>query len=227
MKRLLPFLIIILVLAAAVGAGRWYMKWSAQNSTAAPNPLPVPESTASSAVPGAEPAHARGSDKAPVTIEEFGDFECPPCGALYPILKKLESDYPSQLRVVFREFPLTPPHVHAVAAARAAEAAGLQGKFFEMHDLLYENQGTWKDAFDVRPIFEDYAKRIGLDLARFKEDQTNENVERRIFRDGARGHSLGVKGTPTVFLNNREIPFEQVTADGLREAINKALNPGH
>src|SRR2546426_1175502 len=83
-------------------------------------------------------------------------------------------------------------------ASPAAEAAGVQGKFWEMHDLLYENQKIWKDAFDTRPIFEGFAGRIGLDVERFKRDQTGDIVEARITRDGIRGHSLGVNGTPTV-----------------------------
>jgi protein-disulfide isomerase len=233
MKRFLPFAIIIVVLVAALGAG-WYLKHSAQptssNSAVSYNVASSPE-PASEIAPGAMPPHARGPENAPVTLEEFGDFECPPCGMLYPVLKSIESEYGSRLRVIFREFPLTPPHVHALAAARAAEAAGLQGRFFEMHDLLYENQKAWKDVFDVRPIFEDYAKKIGLDIEKWKTDQESEIVARRITLDGSRGHSLGVKGTPTVFLNNREVPFEEmapegkITPDGLRKAINKVLNP--
>ncbi len=230
MKRLLPFVIILVVLGAALCAG-WYLKRSAQsgggspaNSTG-PSPGPVGNVAAApnNATPGAQPPHARGPASAPVTLEEFGDFECPPCGQTYPIMKKLEADYGDRLRVIFREFPLTPPHVHAVAAAQAAEAAGLQGRFFEMHDLLYENQKNWKDAFDTRPIFEGYAKQIGLDLDRFKSDQNGEIVARRITLDGSRGHSLGVKGTPTIFLNGVEISFDQVTPEGLHAAIEKAL----
>ena len=92
--------------------------------------------------------------------------------------------------------------------------------------MLYENQETWAKAFDVRLIFEDYARKIGLNVERFKSDQSSEVVETRIFLDGRRGHSLGVKGTPTVFLNGIELPWEQVrTVEGLRGAINKALNP--
>lgn len=231
MKRVSPFAIIIAALAVALGAA-WYMMRSAQSIPPAPGSSPASgpsggtSSAASTAAPGADPPHFRGSESAPVTLEEFGDFECPPCGYLYAVLKTIESEYGSRLRVIFREFPLSPPHVHAVAAARAAEAAGLQGKFFEMHDLLYENQKAWTEAFDVRPLFEGYARKIGLDVERFKRDQTNEIVERRITLDGSRGHSLGVKSTPTIFLNGVEIPFAQYSAEGLRAAINKALN-GH
>ena len=121
------------------------------------------------------------------------------------------------------EFPLVPTHVHALAAARAAEAAGLQGRFWEMHDLIYEHQKDWHGAFDVRPIFEGYAKTIGLDVAQFTRDNATEVVERRIFLDGKRAHSLGVQGTPTVFLNGKEVPFESLAPDKLKALINNEL----
>jgi protein-disulfide isomerase len=238
MKRLLPFAIIVVVLVGAVAAA-WYMKRAAQTTSATANTSSVPSSAPGtsnpsvppaapvSAVSGAEPAHFRGGANAAVTLEEFGDFECPPCGLFYPILRGVEAQYGDRIKVIFREFPLTPPHVHALAAARAAEAAGLQGKFFEMHDLLYENQKNWKDVFDVRPIFEEYAHRIGLDVAKWKADQDGEIVARRITLDGSRGHSLGLKGTPTLYLNGTEIPFEEfMKPEGLRAVIDKALSAG-
>lgn len=174
--------------------------------------------------PGAEPAHVQGNASAPVTLEEFGDFECPPCGMLHPVLKAMEAEFgPARLRVIFREFPLVPTHVHALAAARAAEAAGLQGKFWEMHDMIYEHQKDWHDAFDVRPIFESYATKIGLDVEQFRRDNSSEIVERRIFLDGKRAHSLGVKGTPTVFLNGREVPFPSLEPTKLKPLIEAEL----
>jgi protein-disulfide isomerase len=226
MKRLLPFAIIVIVLGAGLAAAL-YLKRSSENSSKA-----VPAGTGSpgiapvAAVAGAEPAHARGPANAPVTLEEFADFQCSACGGVYPIMKTIEGEFGQRLRVIFREYPLTPPHAHAVFAAHAAEAAGLQGKFWEMHDMLYENQAAWADAFDVRPLFEDYARKIGLDVEHFRSDQANEIVETRIFLDGRRGHSLGVTGTPTVYLNGVELPWQQVrSAEGLRAEINKALNP--
>jgi len=225
MKRILPILIILVVLGSALGAA-WYMKRAATNPPPSPPGPAAPggPAQATNPVPGAEPSHFRGSENASVTLEEFGDFECPPCGLLYPVLKGIEGEHGPRLKVIFREFPLMPNHPHSLAAARAAEAAGLQGKFFEMHDLLYENQTKWKEMFDVRPAFEAYAKVIGLDVERWKKDQTSEAVEQRIFLDGNRAHSLGVKGTPTVFLNGTEIPFEQLTPEGLRAAINQAFS---
>lgn len=223
MKRFLPFAIIAAVLIFALAGTRWYLKHSTQTIPASPTASPE-ASPPSSPVPGAEPAHVRGSNTAAVMLEEFGDFECAPCGQLYPILKLIESESGPRLRVVFREFPLVPTHEHALAAARTAEAAGMQGKFWEMHDLLYENQKMWHESFDTRAIFEGYAQRIGLDVDRYKRDLTAEVVELRLFLDGKRGHSLGVTGTPTIFINNRAIPSASVTAEGLRAEINKALN---
>lgn len=228
MKRYLPFVIILAVLGVAVAAG-YYLMRPRQASNASPNvprasasPAPTTPVT-SSAHPGADPPHAVGPADAPVTLEEFGDFECPPCAMLHPVLKTMEQEFGPRLRVIFREFPLVPAHQHALEAARSAEAAGLHGKFWEMHGLLYENQKTWHEAFDVRPIFEGYATRIKLDVDRFKRDLASETVERRIFLDGKRAHDLGVKGTPTVFLNGREVPFESLAPEKLRALINAEL----
>jgi protein-disulfide isomerase len=224
MKRILPFIIIILVLGVAVGSA-YYLKRSATtvqpisaNSTSpAVNGSQSP--SAATNVAGAEPAHVLGPANAPGKLEEFGDFECPPCGLLHPILVEMHREFGDQLQITFREFPLVPTHQHAIAAASSAEAAGLQGKFWEMHDLIYEHQKDWHEAFDVRPIFEGYAKQIGLDIERYKRDVDGEAVAQRIFLDGKRGHALGVKGTPTVFLNGKEVPFESLPAEKLRVLI--------
>ena len=219
MKRFFPFAIIVIVMAGALAAG-WYW-WKVAHKASTSGVPPVPTATP----PGAEPSHVRGSATAPVTLEEFADFQCPGCGLFYPVLKTIEGEYGSRLRVIFREFPLQSRHSHALAAAYAAEAAGMQGKFWEMHDLLYETQGAWEKAeLDVGPIFEGYAGRIGLDVERFKRDQSSETVENRIFLDGLRAHSLGIQGTPAVYINGREIPYEEFgTVEALRASIEKAL----
>ncbi len=238
MKRYLPLILILGVLVTAVAAF-WYMTGTSTDSTASvpttstTNPSSVSASVNAGnvpaaspvvkGVPGAEPPHAVGPADAPVTLEEFGDFECPPCKLLHPVLQTMEREYGDRLRVIFREFPLVPTHPHALNAARAAEAAGLQGKFWEMHGLLYDNQKTWHEAVDARPIFEAYAAKIGLNLARYRSDLNSQVVERRIFLDGKRAHSLGVKGTPTVFLNGREVPFPSLEPDKLRALINAEL----
>src|SRR5689334_1947981 len=229
MKRILPFIIILCVLGVAL-VSAWALKKRSTNTvTPVTNNLNGAAATDSNApvitgVPGAEPPHTLGPDTAPARLEEFGDFECPPCGMLHPILVQMHKEFGDKLQITFREFPLAPAHQHAIAAASAAEAAGLQGKFWEMHDLLYENQKTWHEAFDVRPIFEGYAKQIGLDMTRYQNDLNSNAVAERILNDGKRGHSMGVKGTPTVFLNGKEVPFESLPSDKLRPLINAAVN---
>jgi protein-disulfide isomerase len=222
MKRFLPFIIIGAVLLVA-GLLAWMMVRSGRPSAEQTQTRsPVIPATGS---PGASPPHTRGDASAAVTIEEFGDFQCPPCGALHPELKKLEAEFGSRLRVIFRERPLMQIHKHALIAARAAEAAGLQGRFWDMHDKLYETQKDWSELEEVRTVFTDYARALSLDVDRFKRDLDGPVVETRVFLDGARAHALGVVGTPTVFLNNREVPFDVLKEpDGLRAVINTALS---
>src|SRR5262245_47198669 len=175
---------------------------------------------------GAEPPNVRGANNSPVTLEEFADFECPACGKFYPIMKSIEKEYGNRIRDVFREFPLS-QHVHAMPAARAAEAAGKQGKFWEMHDLLYQDTETWTKAPNVLLQFDGYAKRIGLDVERFKHDQVTEEVKKRILLDHVRGVSMKLHSTPTLYLNGQEVPWEQMkSVEELRKVIEKALPPG-
>jgi protein-disulfide isomerase len=234
MKRILPFILILVVLGTALGSA-WYFTRPVQDpttSTPAPAPqtsaqnkpaAPTPQPAINKGIPGAVPAHVLGPANAPVQLEEFGDFECPPCGMFHPILEQMHEEFGDRLAITFREFPLVPTHQHALAAASAAEAAGIQGKFWPMHDLIYERQKDWKGLFDVRPVFEGYAKEVGLDVERYKRDIGGDLVAQRIFQDGKRGHSLGVKGTPTVFINGREVSFENLAADKLRLVIQKEL----
>lgn len=237
MRKLLPLSIILVVLAIALGAG-WYLtrplnppstptapaSASASTSPVGTGPAPAPtRASLNVSQVGADPPHAIGPASAPVTLEEFGDFQCPPCGLLHPVLKDMEKEFGSQIRVIFREFPLAQTHQHAIAAARAAEAAGLQGKFWEMHDMLFTNQRNWKDAFDARPTFEEYAVKVGVDLQKFRRDVASKEVEQRIALDGRRGNALGVSGTPTVFMNGREVPFESLPPERLRPLIQAEL----
>src|SRR6266404_9899655 len=187
MKRFFPIMIIAVVLVAALGVTLILLGSSRQAANANAN--------ANTEVPGsephgAEPPHVRGNPRAPVTVEEFADFQCPSCGVYYPELKKIESEFGDNLRVIFRERPLVPPHEHALMAAQAAEAAGLQGHFWEMHDKLYENQTTWSTTSDLIPIFVDYAKQIGLDTDRFMKDLNGETVATRIFQEDRKSTRL-------------------------------------
>lgn len=218
MKRFLPFVIIIIVLLGAVAAGWAVLKASKnQGNNLPPTPDPAGE------VKGAEPPHVRGNANAPVTLEEFGDFQCPSCGSYEPELKKMEGEFGDKMKVVFRELPLLPMHEHALMAAQAAEAAGLQGKFWEMHDLLYENQAKWVDQKDLVPVFVDYAKQLGLNPDQFMKDISGETVAQRISQDGKRAHSFGLLGTPSFFVNGKEAKGDQWKPEGLRQMIKDAI----
>lgn len=141
----------------------------------------------------------RGRKDAPIVLVEYGDFQCPACGAYYPVLKQLEADYGEKLAVVWRQFPLTTIHANAWNAAAAAEAAGMQGKFWEMHDALFENQKEWTGTGK----FDDYARQIGLDVEAWKKDM--KKVEEKIRADQNSGIDLDVSGTPTFFVNGVRI----------------------
>ena len=221
MKRFLPFLIVAVVGLVTVGAGAWLYR--------AKRPATVTISKEQSAeTEGAEPAHTRGAANAPVTLEEYGDFQCPPCGALSGPLLQIEKDYGSKLRVIFHNFPFA-IHQHAHAAAFAAEAAGLQGRFWQMHDLLYREQVEWSKAPEAEKLFESYAGLLGLNVEQFKKDVQGAAVRERVTTDQQHGQELGVKNTPTLFINNRELPPTSLNPNGIRAAIDEALKqiPAH
>jgi len=140
--------------------------------------------------------HIHGSPNATVIMLEYADFECPYCGLAYPIVKKLEHDLADVLAVVFRHFPLTTVHLHAALAAEAAEVAGAQGKFWEMHDVLFENQ----DALAPGDLLE-YAVDLGLDDAQFAQDLAAHTYAQKVRDDFMSGVRSGVNGTPTFFIN--------------------------
>jgi protein-disulfide isomerase len=194
---------------------------SSPSATSTPGPPPASPAFTYGR-PGAEPLHIRGDPAAPVVLEEFGDFECLPCSIVWPVLEKLENDYGRRLVVVFRQHPLK-KHRYALDAARAAEAAGLQDKFWEMHDTLYRNRATWVPADYVGPLLNSYATELGLDLERFKTDMDGEAVAKRIAADQDRGESLNVDRTPVLFINGEQIAPTARDERGLRAAIDKAL----
>jgi formate-nitrite transporter family protein len=140
--------------------------------------------------------HAAGPADAPVTLVEYGDYQCPYCRAAYPVVKRLQKKLGKKLRFVFRNFPVTQAHPYALIAAETAEAAALQGKFWEMHDLLFEQQDSLTP--DIIPV---WAKKIGLDLDQFGNDIKQGVVTKRIKEDRQSGIRSGVNGTPTFYVN--------------------------
>src|SRR5208282_2621778 len=140
--------------------------------------------------------HTQGPADAPITVVEYGDYQCPYCGEAYPITKALQKRLGKKLRFVFRNFPLSEAHPHAEHAAEAAEAAAAQGRFWEMHDMLYEHQ----DALDDDALLS-YATDIGLDVDRFRREFSERKYLDRIREDFQSGIRSGVNGTPTFFIN--------------------------
>jgi protein-disulfide isomerase len=233
MRRYLPFVIVGAVLLITAGGALLLYR-----SKLGP-PLKIATGT-----PGAEPAHIRGAANARVTLEEFGDFQCPPCGFLAAILLKVEHDYADSVRVVFRQFPLG-MHQHAMTAACAAEAAGMQGRFWEMHDMLFQNSVLWgkppaprpsaapaeganlpppDTVTEVRATFEGYAAKLGLDVERFRRDMNSEEVKARIKLDQDRAASIGVDRTPFLFIDGVQIPFTSLGEKELRGVIDAGLS---
>jgi protein-disulfide isomerase len=216
MKRYLPFIIVGFVAAATLTSGVILYRINR------PVALVIPKERVEKG--DSKAAHIRGPENAKVTLEEFGDFQCPPCGMLAGPIKQIEEENASVMRVIFRNFPF-PIHRHAVEAALAAEAAGRQGKFWEMHDLLYREQAAWTNATDIKILFSSYAGMIGLDLERFDKDKRSEEVRLRVENDRKLGLSIGIQTTPTILINNRPVPNTALSPDGLRQAIKEALNP--
>jgi protein-disulfide isomerase len=225
MKKSLPILIIIIVLLVALGGGVWLMQPAsnapAGQTTSQANSRP---GAANPDVANAPPAHLRGQQNAPVVIEEFADFQCPTCANMHSIVKQLVEKYPTQVSVAFRNYPLREMHKHAAEAARVAEAAGVQGKFWEMHDILYDKQKEWEAPDDARPLFMQYAQSLGLDMQKFTSDMDSSIISMRIVADERRGAALGVHATPTFFINGRELAFEESnTLDKLSAAVDQEL----
>ncbi|MBI4080219.1 MAG: thioredoxin domain-containing protein [Candidatus Levybacteria bacterium] len=151
-------------------------------------------------------AHETGPKSAKVTIVEFADFQCPACGAAHPALKQVLEQYKNDVRFVFRHFPLQ-LHKNAKQAARAAEAAGAVGggkKFWEMHDMIFENQAEWSEQGNSSEIFLKYAEKLKLDTAKFKEAMESNTFDQKIQADQNDGITLGVNSTPTFFINQEK-----------------------
>jgi protein-disulfide isomerase len=165
--------------------------------------------------------HAQGDSDAPVTLVEYGDYECPYCGQAYPIVKRIQARLGNRLRFVFRNFPLAEAHPHATAAAEFAEAAALQGKFWEMHDALYEHQDALR-AGDLTT----YAQRLRLDTDKLQNALGSGKPAERVRADFMHGVRSGVNGTPTFFINGRRFDGNWTDEDELVAALEAAARVG-
>jgi len=163
----------------------------------------------------------KGDKEALATLIEYSDFQCPACGSYYPIVKKISEDMSAKVRFAYRHFPL-PQHKNAKLAATVAEAAGKQGKFWEMHDLIFQNQSDWSEDKNAATIFAKYAQEVGLDLARFQTDIASDEIKAKIENDYKSGVKAGVNSTPSFFLNGKKMDNPR-NYDEFKNAIEQTL----
>ena len=163
------------------------------------------------------------TDSAKITLVEFGDFECPACGAYSPFVKQLLTDFSGKINFVFRNYPL-PQHANAPISSDAAEAAGLQGKYWQMHDKLYENQNTWATSQDPKSIFIGFAKDLGLDEAKFTTDLDSQVVKDKVSRDLNDGNLVNLTETPTFYLNGNKISPLPASYNDFKSVVENAIN---
>ncbi len=167
----------------------------------------------------------KGATSTKITLIEYSDFQCPACGAYFPLVEKVFNEYSSKIQFVYRHFPLT-QHANAIPAAKASEAAGIQGKFWEMNAMLFTTQADWENSTSSKTIFTDYAQKIGLDLEKFDTDYESATTSERIEASLKSGLKAGVNSTPSFFLNGKKVSpqtYEQFKTL-LDEAASSATN---
>lgn len=225
------WIIFAVAVVAVFGLVVWLGKSNNSSSTASSNFKGDPSKVIND---GPIADHVIGNKDAKVVFVEYADYECPGCDEMAQPVEQLVAKYSAQVAFVFRNFPLTTIHPNALAAATAAEAAGLQGKYFGMHDLLYQNQTNWAQAgIDQRQsIFEGYANQLGLDMNKFKQDLSSQQISDKINRDRSTGLSTyKVDSTPSWVLNGTLISGNDavdINALGqkLQDAVSKAYPAG-
>lgn len=163
----------------------------------------------------------KGNREAKVVITEYSDFQCPACAAYHPIVKQLSRDFGDNIAIVYRHFPLKQIHINAESSALAAEAAGRQGKFWEMHDMLFDGQKDWAENKKAKEIFTGYAKELGLDVLKFNEDANSKELKAKVESDYGSGVKARVDHTPTFFINGKEIQNPE-SYEEFKDVINEA-----
>jgi protein-disulfide isomerase len=228
-----PMLIIVGVLLVAVLGGWWFYSSSkpvpgnkAANTTT-PNVANVAKTPGipANAPLGANPPNHSGSPTATVKLEEFADFQCGSCAAAHPAMNEIKSMYGSRIHFIFRNFPLEiPAHDKSYDAAVAAEAAGMQNKFWDMQNLLFTNQQAWTKDPNYRQTWKEYAQRIGLDVSKWENDMAGIVAKGRVDEDIKRGKGLSVNATPTLYINGSAVDVSQMKVESLKQLIDAELN---
>jgi protein-disulfide isomerase len=168
--------------------------------------------------------HVEGKGTTGVTVIEYGDYQCPYCGEFYPFVKQAVAKYGDQITFQFRNLPLIQVHQNALAGARAAEAASNQGKFWEMHDLLYENQTTWSESSNPQSYFDQYATKLGLNISQFNKDAASAHTNDVINADIAAFEKTGSeKSTPAFFIDGKLVNPTSISEEALTKLIDQAI----
>ncbi|MFN0141099.1 MAG: DsbA family protein [Pyrinomonadaceae bacterium] len=221
-KRNLISIVAVAILASLFSACSSTPANKAGNTTKAANTAPKVNTIPPNAPPGAQPPNQAGASTATVVLEEFADFQCGSCALKHPVLNEVKSMYGSRIRFVFRNFPLD-MHDKAHDAAVAADAAGMQGKFWDMQNILFNNQAAWTADANYKQTWKGYADKIGLDVAKWEADMLGIAVKARVEEDKKRAKAIGVTSTPTLYINGVEVPFAQMTKEGLKTLIDAEL----
>lgn len=217
MKRYLPFLIVGAVVVLGLSGGVLLYRAKRRPATT------ISTKNLADEKGNVESVHILGNPDALITLEEYGDFECVACGVLSEPINQLERDYRPKVRIIFHHAP-SDIHPHAKEAALAAEAASMQGRFWEMHDLLYREQAVWSKAEDMRSLFNTYAEKVGLDVDRFKKDMASDKCAERIDADLDLAVSVHVQNTPMILINYWALGWSSLNPDGVRKAVDAAVN---
>ncbi len=203
-KALKPLIVIVVAIAIAAGAAVYL-------SRTADHPSETPDRSPHVAIKSG--GHSRGPANAQLTLVEFGDFQCPSCGAYHPLVKEILNRYPDKLRLEFHHYPLVDLHPNAMTGAMAAEAAGDQGRYWEMHDALFEHQADWAPSRNAELVFISLAGRLGLNVNQFMQQLRSPALQDRILQDVTLGNNLHVMETPTFFIDGQRVYIKPTIED--------------
>jgi protein-disulfide isomerase len=203
-----PWVIIGIITVVLIGGAVWYSSHTATQSN-------------EGVVAGTQ--HVKGNPDAPVKLVEYSDFQCPACAAFQPVINDVLETFGDQISFEYKHFPLSAIHPLAEPAARAAEAAGQQGKFFEFHDKLFENQAAWSRSQNPTTFFIRYAEEVGIDTAQFRRQLRSSILRDEVRADAAEGRSLELTGTPSFFLNGERMEIQ--TYQDFFDQIARAVDP--
>jgi len=217
-RRVFKRLAIWLVVFAGLGGIIFFLVSSGGNGGG-------PVATGGSIPPVTESDWVKWNPDSPVKLIEYSDFQCPACGAYYPILNAVEQKYGDKVAFIYRNYPIYQIHPNANAAARAAEAAGIQGKFWEMYDLLFKSQSSWSPmtASDAANVFAGFAGDLGINVDQFLSDFNSSEVQDRVTEDYQAALSAGVNSTPTFYLNGEKILRNPSDVEGFGTLLDAAL----